>query len=261
MSYLLDKSRKRNKFFKIAIGVLVLIALFYFRASIGGGLSFISHTIFRPVLSSGTKIGGKFKNLSSYFASKNSLYQENLDLKSQIDTDRADRANYDSVVAENISLKETIGRKSEQANMILGAILAKPNQSPYDTLVIDVGTSHGVKAGDKVFAHGSVPIGRIAEAYSSSSKVVLFSNSGEVTQVVVGEVFLEIIGRGGGNFEMAIPRDFVLLKGDQAVLSGITPQVVAVVETILSDPRDSFQKALLVAPVNIQQLKFVEVEL
>jgi len=32
------------------------------------------------------------------------------------------------------------------------------------------------------------------------------------------------------------------------------------VETIISDPRDSFQKALLVSPVNIQEIKFVEVE-
>ena len=60
---------------------------------------------------------------------------------------------------------------------------------------------------------------------------------------------------------MIIPRDFKLLKGEQVVLPGISPKVVAVVETIISDPRDAFQKALLVAPVNIQELKFVEVQI
>lgn len=261
MSYLLDKSRKRNRFIKIAIGVILLVVLFYFRVGIFGALSYMGQLILRPVLVVGNSASEKFKSFGGYFAFKNSLYRENLDLKSKLDADRADRANYDSTVSENVLLKEMLGRKSENANRILATILAKPNQSPYDTLLIDVGTELGVKIGDRVFASATVPIGRVAEVYPRSSKVVLFSNSGEQTEVILKETFLEITGRGGGNFEMAIPRDVNLTKGDEAVLPGITPYVVAIVETTLSDPRDSFIKALLVAPVNIQGLKFVEVAL
>lgn len=75
-----------------------------------------------------------------------------------------------------------------------------------------------------------------------------------------GNIFTEIVGRGGGNFEMVMPKDLTLAKGDQAVLPGIVPYVLGIVETTISDPRDPFQKALLVSPVNIQELKFVEVE-
>ena len=57
-----------------------------------------------------------------------------------------------------------------------------------------------------------------------------------------------------------MPRDFTLQKGDQVTLPGLTPYSVGIVETILSDARDPFQKALLTSPVNIQQIKFVEVE-
>jgi hypothetical protein len=42
-------------------------------------------------------------------------------------------------------------------------------------------------------------------------------------------------------------------------LPGMSAHVVGVVETIISDPRDSFQKALLTSPVNIRELKFLEV--
>ena len=69
-----------------------------------------------------------------------------------------------------------------------------------------------------------------------------------------------MIGRGGGNFEMILPRDFILEKGTEVVLPVITPYTLGIVQTILSDPRDSFQKALLASPVNIFELKFVEVE-
>lgn len=272
MNYLLDKKTKRNRILKIIFGVIIFISLFYFRVSIFDGLSYISANIFRPVLTSGNSVGAQVKSLGAYFVSKNSLYRENENLKARIDADVADRANYNSVVAENASLKEILGRKNESVSMTLAAILAKPNQSPYDTIIVDVGIEQGIKVGDKVFALGNVPIGYVAQVYPNTSKVILYSNSGEKTQVVVsgkpaspdasqgGNVSMEIVGRGGGNFEMILPRDFVLLKGDQAVLPGLTPHVLGIVETILSDPRDSFQKALLVSPVNIQEIKFVEVE-
>ncbi len=270
MSYLLDKKIQKKKFFKIALGVIVLIFLFYFRAGIWNGFSYVALGIFRPVLILGQGIGEKFNSVNSYFSSKNSLYAENENLKSQLLESQADRANYASVVAENTNLKEILGRKNEKTNMILSAILSKPNQSVYDTLVIDVGTNRDIKVGDMVFAlghsptgeaFGTVPIGRIAEVHSNSSKVILFSSSGEKTQAIISgkNLFMELVGRGGGNFEMTLPRDLVLQKGDQVVLPGINPYVLAVVETIISDPRDPFTKALLRSSVNIQELKFVEV--
>ena len=146
--------------------------------------------------------------------------------------------------------------------MILASILSRPNQSPYDTLVIDIGARDGISVGQKVFALGNVPVGYIGMTYPNSSKVTLFSNPGEKTEVVVAgkNVFMEVVGRGNGNFEMILPRDFVLEKGTEVSLSGITSHVLGVVQTIVSDPRDSFQKALLISPVNIQELKFVEIE-
>ena len=170
-------------------------------------------------------------------------------------------ANYGSLLAENTNLKEILGRKDLKKNMILSAILSKPNQSPYDTLIIDAGESQGIKMGNTVFAGGNIPIGRIAETYANSSKVILFSTAGERTQAVIGEksVFMELVGRGGGNFEIIMPRDFVLKSGEQAIMPGIHPYLLAVVETVISDPRDPFTKALLVSPVNIQEIKFVEV--
>lgn len=263
MSYLLDKKTQRKKIFKITFSVVVLIILFYFRYSIFNGLSSVGQALFRPVLVIGNNIGDKFKNIGSYFVSKNSLSLENQNLKSQISESTADRANYISIVDENNKLKEILGRKNEKVEMVLGVILSKPNQSLYDTLIIDVGKKQGLSIGNIIFALGSVPIGRVDSIYENSSKVVLFSNAGERTQVIVTgrDAFVELVGRGGGNFEMILPRDFILQKGDQVVLPGINSYVLAVVETVVSDPREPFMKVLLTSPVNIQELKFVEIEI
>ncbi len=262
MSYLLDKKIQRKKTLTAIFCLFIFSVLFYFRLSIWNGLSYVSHIIFTPVLIFGNNIGEKLNNFGSYFVSKNSLYLENESLKAKLLENEARMLNYDALTADDASLKEILGRKNEKIDMVLSAILAKPNQSPYDTLVIDAGLNKDFKTGDMVFALGDIPIGRVADIYPNSSNVVLFSNSGEKTQVSIGKKnnFMEVVGRGGGNFEMVLPRDFILLKGDQAVLPGLVPYVVAIVETVISDPRDPFQKALLVSPVNIQELKFVEVK-
>ena len=263
MNYLLDRKNKRNKIIKIALSLVLLFILFYFRTGVLSGLSGVVHAIFRPVLIVGNNVGGKLSNISSFFRSKNSLLAENENLKSRLTQREADMSAYNSIVDENNQMKEILGRKNEKVSMVLAAILEKPNQSPYDTLVIDTGTREGVKVGETVFALGNVPIGRIAEVYSSTSKVILFSSPGEKKEVVISgskSAFFQLVGRGGGNFETILPRDFSIDKGTEASLPGITPYVVGVVQTIISDPRDAFTKALLTSPVNIFELKFVEIK-
>ncbi len=260
MSYLLDKKIQRNKFLKITICVIFLFFLFYFRSGVFQSFSYVSQIIFRPVFSLGNTISSKFSNIGSYFSFKNSLYLRNEDLKSKLNENELRMANYNILLAENEVLKEILGRNIENKSFLLSAILSKPNKSIYDTLVIDIGILQGVRIGDLVFALGDIPIGRISETFPNSSKVVLFSSPREKTQVIINDSFLEIIGRGGGNFEIILPRDFKLEKGTPVLMPGLGSYVLAIAETIISDPRNPFTEALLVSPVNIQELKFVQIE-
>ncbi len=209
------------------------------------------------------KTHGLFSNTATAFRFKSSLVLENETLKNKLLEQDAMLLNYGLVSDENIKLKEILGRKSLNIQMLLSAILEKPNRSLYDTLVLDVGSEDGVSEGDLVFAFGDIPVGQIKGVYGKTSNVNLFSNSGEKTDVMVGtnNTFMEIVGRGGGNFEMILPRDFNIQIGAHVFLPGISNYVVATIETIVSDPRDSYAKALLVSPVNIQELKFVQVKL
>ncbi len=287
MSYLLDRKIKRRKFSTIAVIVVFLFISIYFRSALFSKLSYAAHFVFKPVVVLGNNIGYKFSSTGDYFKNKKLIVLKNEELQAQLNEMSARVSNYSIVLDENNNLKEILGRKTEKVNMILSAILSKPNQSMYDTLIIDAGANQGIKIGEVVFALGNVPIGRIAEVDASSSKVVLFSNPKEKTEVVItpdhniikeavvsasgevlppivhtgGNIFMQVVGRGGGNFEMILPRDLILEKGTEVHLPGITPYILGVVQTIISDPRDAFQKALLTSPVNIQELKFVEVQI
>src|ERR1700704_4382240 len=98
MNYLLDKKTKKRKFSYILFSVAALFILFYFRFTIFNSLSFLSQTIFRPVLVLGNSIGQKLGSVSSYFLSKNALYIQNQNLKAKLLEDEARMSNYDSIL-------------------------------------------------------------------------------------------------------------------------------------------------------------------
>jgi len=246
----------------IFIVVVLLSVIFYFHIPIFSGLSRFFMSIFRPVLIVKSNIDLNFSNIETLIQTKKFIILENEKLKSELLANNVKVANYKTIEDENIKLKEILNRKPETANLILASILGKSNQSIYNTLIIDMGSDGGVEKGQLVLALGNIPIGKVVEVFPKFSKVMLFSSPGEKTEIVISgvDVFINIIGRGGGNFEMTIPRDFKINIGAEVILPGIHPYLVAKVATIISDPRDSFSKALLVSPVNINELKFVEVQ-
>src|SRR3989344_1303584 len=108
MNYLLNKKVERNTFLKYAILIILLFVFIYFRAGIFRGLSYFVHTIFRSVLISGNNIGEKLSNIGIYFYSKKSLFLQNESLKSKLYKETAKIANYNSILAENLKIKEIL---------------------------------------------------------------------------------------------------------------------------------------------------------
>lgn len=169
---------------------------------------------------------------------------------------------YQVLKSENEQLKELLGRISPKYNFTLANILAKPNSSPYDTIIIDVGSNLDITEGLQVFADGNMPIGEIGKVYENSSLVMLYSNPGQVTEAMLegSNTTVELIGRGGGNFEMTIPLDLPSENGKLVVLPSTQSGVIAVIDALLSVPTDPVKKVLLRSPVNIQSLKWVQIK-
>jgi rod shape-determining protein MreC len=261
MTYTLDKQRRNKKLRNTFLIIFILFLIFYFNKPIAKVLGTFTHTVLRPVLVFGNNASTRLHNLGSYFASKNTLLKENDTLKEEKLSLESKLVNYQSIENENKSLKELLGRLGENNSYILATILAKPNVTLFDTLLLDVGELDKVSVGDIVFAYGNIPLGKISEVYSHTSKVTLFSNAGEKTNAIISSTntYIDLIGRGGGNFEIILPRDFTVSEGENILLPDLNNYLIAKVVSTISDARDSYQKALLISPVNIQQLKFVQI--
>lgn len=262
MSYLLDKKNKNKRYRNIFLGIVILFLFIYFRTGIAKSFGTFANTVFKPFVMLGDNIGSNIADMNFYFKSKKTLSQENEILKKEVESLSLEILNTKYLTEETEKLRNIFKNVPMDSgkDFILANILAKPNRSLYDTLLIDMGQEEGIGVGDMVFAMGNIPIGKIDTVYSHSSKVTLFSTSKEKTDVVVGkDLFMQVIGRGGGNFEMILPRDFVLDIDTMVSLPGSSHAVLGVVETIISDPRDAYQKALIVSPVNIQEIRLVQI--
>lgn len=261
MSYLQNRNKKRKNILRIIFVLITLFFVIYFRVSIFSFLSKASNFVFYPILKFGNNISQTISDKKILFISKQNLLNENDSLKNELEILKNESLNYNVILDDNLKLKEILARKKENENMILGTIVSKLGQYFFGTYTIDVGSSDGIKVGDLVFALGNIPIGKVKEVFDHSAKVVLFSKSGEKTEAVISkyDIFVELVGRGGGNFEIILPRDLEIEKGQELLLSNIKPHLIAKVVDIISDPRDSYKKVLLTSPINIQELKFVQV--
>jgi cell shape-determining protein MreC len=192
----------------------------------------------------------------SVFNRNRELVIENINLNNQI-------LDYQILKDENIKLKELLGRIPQQHNFILANILLKPNNSPYDTIVIDIGQNLDIKEGSKVYANGITPIGEVDKVYADTASVTLYSSPGKkILGIIEGSELssnVELIGRGGGNFEMTVPVDLTVEKGKNILLPNIETEIVAITEDIISASNDPVKKFILRSPVNVQDLKWVQV--
>lgn len=197
----------------------------------------------------------------SVLKSKTSLLEENSQLKDQLLLKNKEQALYEILKSENEDIKNILNRKKNTQNLLLSTVLVKPFLSAYDTLIIDAGKSLGVKVGDQVLADGNIYIGYISDVHDDVSRVVLYSSPGEKVKVLIGNsnIEKEAEGQGGGNFKVDLPREIDVKEGDNVVMPSISTNIFGTVEKTEFKESDSFQSVLFKNPVNVSELKWVEV--
>lgn len=260
MNSLRDKRIAQKR--KILISISLAFILLFVLAKIGT-FSFLGKGLHRfalPVWTAGNTIHTKLQLLAGSFASKQSILKQNQILQNKLTEYGARILDRDILYTENLALKAELGRKSN-TSFVLGVVLTKPNRSPYDTIIVDIGADTGIAVDDQVFVFGNILVGKVVEVYPHSAKVSFFSTPGtKITGRISGSAIdVELIGRGGGNFETTIPRDVAVTEGTPIVFPSLTPYVIGTIAKNLSDSRDPFAKLLIISPVNIQESQFVEV--
>lgn len=153
----------------------------------------------------------------------------------------------------------SIGINTHGPRGMLAAVLARPPFSPYDELIVDIGSDDDIASGDLVYAPGDVLIGRVTDALGATSKVVLFTSPGQRREVLIGEngVSGTAIGRGGGQYAIQLPSAAGASIGDFLISPSISDKPFARVIDVIADPAEAFKTVLAAPPVNVYELRWV----
>lgn len=254
------------RMFMISGGLLVvLLILTIVRPPVPTSLSNAGHAVGAPLWQVRSDVIGAAYGAFLSLESKQSLITENVALREEASSLRRQAFQTKLLERENVELKTMLGRKdADKKHDLLAVVLRSTDVTPYDLLIVDIGTDDGVMAGDLVTVDGDVAIGFVQEVFASTATIVLFSAPHEKTPVMIGTASSSVPavaeGQGGGTFLALLPREVPVAQGDPVSLSTLDNTLFAQVEKVEIDPADSFMHVYFKNPVNANTLRFVTIK-
>jgi cell shape-determining protein MreC len=154
----------------------------------------------------------------------------------------------------------TPGSSRTAISGILAGVVARPPESPYDTLVLAAGSQEGVILGMEAFGGGGVPLGAVSAVMDDFSRVTLFSAPGMVTRGWVGRAGLpiDILGGGGGAMNASLSRSANVAVGDTVFAPGPGMLPIGSVVRIDSDPSAPEVVLHIMPALNLFSVSWVE---
>lgn len=255
-----DRYKEAAKRRRVGYALLLLVILALLYGPLSAFTSFLLHTTLRPLLMAEYTTLGWVAEARQMLATKQSLIQENERLSDALDLVSLEAYSRERLQRENEELRAALGRAGER-DLLLARVLATPGRSPYDTLLIDVGTNEGLLAGMKVETDGNFVLGEVSRVEMKSAVVTLYSSYGKELPVNIGTSSIPAVarGEGGGNFRMTLPRGAPVGVGDLVEIPAFFPHYTGVVEAIERKEGGSLQDLHIKLPLNVNELRWVYV--
>lgn len=244
----------------IAFIVLVVVSAFVLSfAPVRGVLTEALFPVAVRLWKLGDNTSSAWNSFITNLRSKDALVSENDALHADVLRMQAQVLDRNILDERVIKLEESLGR-SRIDDRVVADVLAGPNQSVYDTLVIDAGSLQGIEVGNMVAYANAGVAGEVVEVSSLSAKVKLYSSPGEQVFMLVGPHSIPVtaLGKGMGNFEAKIAQDSTIAVGDTAV-SPKGSIILGVVSDVEGKPAEPFKRIFLRVPFNITEMRSVEV--
>jgi cell shape-determining protein MreC len=258
MSYKSARDSRSKRVWVFAILAIVLV-LFFARKPIINLFGGAVQGVVAPAWGVTQFLNGEITEGFLFLQPKKALVRRMLELQEDFMNMSSLVYEYEALKKENEDLKESLKLKNTFGFEATARILSRPPQTSYDRIVIDLGQNDDVFEEDLVFVGDNTLLGRVVESYPSSSLVELLSSSGVETEarLLFSELSLPLTGRGGGAFEVAVPRDIPIEELDIFISPYDSGIVLAEVVKVTGDPQDPAKIIVAKTPFNINRVKYV----
>lgn len=167
-----------------------------------------------------------------------------------------------ALAAENRTLLARLDDISALASLpgVVAGVVARPPASPYDTLLVAVGSERGITLDMEAFGPGGVPLGAVSDVTRSFSRVALLSAPGAVTLGWVGDEKLAVTlrGEGAGALSAVVARTAPIAVGDAVYVPGPGALAIGLVARIDSDPAQPGVTLRVQSALNLFSITWVE---
>ncbi len=247
---------KERRSFRIAIFVLLFIGIGMLLPKL---FSVVSSTLMLPIHSINHWLDESSSLVPSFIRGRKSIQDEIESLKNDLAEAESSDLTQQRLWEENNRLRHLLGIDSEER--IAAAIIARPNELPYDLLQIDRGLNHGISIGSPVFIGKDVVIGLVVHVAEDYSFVQLITTSGfESSAFIAGpNVAVTMEGVGGGVARVKVPQGVPLAVGNLVYLPSVEPGVFGRISYIENRPTQPEQYGYISPEIAIASLYQVAV--
>lgn len=253
-------SFQKRKIFIIAIGVLLIISLFFTQQKIRNFFYFVSS----PIQKSFWKLGNKISTPIELIFEMKELKKKAEELSFSNQNLLSEIIQLQILKKENERLREALELDIKKDFQLALAEVIGKNISK-DTLVINKGLMDGILEGMPVINEGRVLIGKITDVSENFSNVILISNRESSFDVEIQAIEVNGLVKGKGDFQLfldLIPENQEIQEGDlitTTAIGGIFPKGILVgkIQKILSNDMKPFQQAEVSPLFDITKLEIV----
>jgi hypothetical protein len=219
----------------------------------------VSRVVLYPVYATQTWLRESTNSFPTYLRDKAALEEEIVRLENELVTTKTTDVTLQRLYEENNTLRTLLNSEAEER--IAAAVVARPNQLPYDFLQIDRGREHGVAEGAAVYSGNDTVIGIVAHVDRQFAFVELFTTPDfEATAFVSGSnVIATLEGMGAGVARVRIPQGIPILMDSLVYVPSIEPGVYGRITYVESEPTQPEQYGYIVPDKSISSLQYVAV--
>jgi cell shape-determining protein MreC len=198
-------------------------------------------------------------SLPQYIRERNTLLAELETYKVADATSRGNESTIKKLQIENDEFRKQLGAVPQER--LLARVVARPNQLPYDMLMLDRGTEHGVVVNAPVFVGKDQVIGFISSVEAQTSLVTLLSTPGFTASAYVfgPNIYTVTEGMGGGILRVRVPQGILLQPHNIVVLPAIDSGVYGEVAYVEAAPSQPEQYGYVRTSVPLQSLYYVSI--
>lgn len=238
------------------VGLVFLLILFYLVPKLVFG---VVSTVVYPFEVTRLWILESQDSLPFYLRDRHALIEQIESLKQQVAVSGGTENTLTKLKVENEQFRLLCEAVPEER--VIARVVGRPPKLPYDVIMLDRGSDHGVVVESPVFVGSDQVIGYVSRVYSKTALVTLVSTAQfESMAYIMGpNIYTYARGVGGGMLRVVVPQGVPLSVGDTVILPAIDSGVYGTVAYIETSPTQPEQYGYVPMQQNLQSLQYVSI--